>query len=225
MSKLVWGQAGNRKYEAGVQDVALFKRDATGAYPHGVAWDGVTAVNETPSGGEPTKLYAGNTVYATLMSAEELAVTIEAYQSPEEFDECDGTAEIIPGVTIGQQDRKPFGLAYKTNIGNDTEGMSHGYKLHFIYGAQAKPSEKAHSTINESPEAQTLSWEASTTPVPVTGYKPTASFEIDSTKIDKDKLATIEGIVFGSEETEARLPLPDELIQLLGGAQEPGTEG
>lgn len=222
MSKLVWGQTGNRKYETGVKDVALFKRDATGAYPLGVAWDGVTAINESPSGGEPTKLYADDVVYGTLMSTEELGVTIEAYQSPEEFDECDGTAEIIPGVTIGQQDRKTFGLAYKTTIGNDTEGLGHGYKLHFIYGAQAKPSEKAHATINESPEAATLSWEATTTPVPVKDYKPTASFELNSTKIDADKLAAIEAIVYGSEEAEARLPLPDELIGILKGT---GAEG
>lgn len=222
MSKLVWDLIGDRQYETGVDKVALFVQEA-GAYPKGVAWSGVTAITESPSGAEPTPLYADNIKYLNLISAEELALSIEAYSSPEEFDACDGTASPVAGLNIGQQDRKTFGLVYRTIVGNDTEMNSHGYKLHLVYGCMAAPSEKAHNTVNDSPEATTLSWEVSTTPVNVTGYKPTSSLEINSTKVDKSKLTALEAILFGSDDVEARLPLPDEIITLLGGTV--GEEG
>lgn len=218
MSKLVWNQTGERTYETGVEECALFPQDASGRYPLGVAWEGITNVTETPSGAEPTKLYANNAVYATLMSAEELGGSIEAYTYPDEFAECDGSAEIATGVKIGQQPRKAFGLAYKTLLANDVVGTAYGYKLHIIYGAMASPSEKAHATVNDSPEAQTMSWEFSTTPASVTGHKPTASIEIDSTKADPAKLAELEAMIYGSEEADAKLPTPDEIIALMGEA-------
>lgn len=216
MSKLVWNQTGERLYETGVEQCALFLQDASGKYPQGVAWEGITNVTETPSGAEPTKLYANNAVYATLMSAEELGGTIEAYTYPDEFAECDGSATVATGVKIGQQARRAFGLAYKTLIGNDVVGTAFGYKLHIVYGAMASPSEKAHATVNDSPEAQTMSWEYSTTPASVTGHKPTASIEIDSTKADAEKLAELEAMIYGSDDKEASLPTPDEIIALMG---------
>lgn len=214
---LKWDQTGQKIYETGVKQCALYVQDSnTGKYPKGVAWNGITAINESPSGAEQTKLYADDTVYANLVSAEEYGSTVEAYTYPDEFAECDGSKEIAPGVMIGQQERKPFGLAYKTTIGNDVASTAYGYKLHLVYGALAKPSEKSHSTINDSPEAATLSWELSTTPVAVDGCKPTASMEIDSTKADPEKLAALEKILYGSTEAEARLPLPDEVKGLMG---------
>ena len=215
MSKLVWNQTGERTYETGVEQVALFPQDASGTYPLGVAWEGVTNVTESPSGAEPTKLYANDAVYGTLLSAEELGGSIEAYMFPDEFAACDGSVSIAQGVTIGQQDRKAFGLAYKTLIGNDVVGTAFGYKLHIIYGAKASPSEKAHATVNDSPEAQTMSWEFTTTPASVTGHKPTASIEIDSTTADPAKLAELEAMIYGSDDKEPTLPTPDEIMALM----------
>lgn len=218
--KLVWDKTGDRLYETGVEQCALFPQDETGAYPKGVAWNGITNVTESPSGAEPTKLYANDRVYGTLMSAEELGGTIEAYTFPDEFAECDGSDSIVPGVKIMQQPRKAFGLAYKTLIGNDVVGTNYGYKLHIIYNALASPSEKAHSSVNDSPEADTMSWEFSTTPVNVAGYKPSASMEFDSTKADTKKLAALEAIIYGSDDTEPRLPFPDEIIELMKKSEE-----
>lgn len=219
MSKLVWDQTGERLYETGIEQVALYKQ-VSGAYPKGVAWNGVTALNITPSGAEPTALYANDKKYLTLMSVEELGGTIEAYTYPDEWAECDGSAELAPGVYIGQQARATFGLVGKTLIGNDTENTKHGYKLHLIYGGLASPSEQSNATINDSPEAKTMSWEFSTTPVSVTGFEPTSYICIDSTKVDADKLAALEAILYGSdsEAKEARLPLPDEVASLISAA-------
>lgn len=214
MSKLVWDETGKRFYETGVKNGVLYVQE-NGAYPKGVAWNGLTAVTESPSGAEATPLYADDIKYLNLMSAEEFGATIEAYTYPEEFEVCDGSASLLDGVTIGQQARKTFGLAYKTTIGNDVDGNDHGYKLHLIYGCLAAPSEKAYATINDSPEAITFSWEITTTPVNVTGYKPTAIVTIDSTKCDKAKLEALEAVLFGSESEEARLPLPDEIKTLM----------
>lgn len=214
MSKLVWDQIGDRLYETGVSKGVLYPQ-VSGEYPKGVAWNGLTAVSESPSGAEPSPLYADDTKYASPMSVEEFGASIDAYTYPEEFAECDGSASIAPGVLVGQQTRKPFGLCYRTVIGNDTEYNEHGYKLHLIYGAQAAPSEKGYSTINDSPEAITFSWEVTTTPVEVPGFKPTASLVIDSTKADATKLAALEEILYGSESEEARLPLPSEIIELF----------
>ena len=215
MSKLVWDQTGERLYETGVKQGVLYPQAAGGTYPQGVAWNGLTAVTESPSGAEATALYADDAKYLSLISAEEFGGTIEAYMSPEEFDECDGTASIAGGVSIGQQKRKAFGLCYKTTVGNDVDGNDHGYKLHIIYGANAAPSERAYATINDSPEAMTLSWEFTTTPVAVTGFKPTSCVTIDSTKADKSKLEALEAILYGSDDEEARLPLPDEIATLM----------
>lgn len=222
MSKLVWDQTGEREYETGVKNGVLYVQGEGGTYPKGVAWNGLISVTESPSGAEATALYADDIKYLNLMSNEEFGATIEAYMSPEEFDQCDGTASIATGVSIGQQKRKAFGMAYKTTIGNDVDGNDYGYKIHLIYGALAAPSEKAYSTINDSPEAMTLSWELSTTPVNVKGFKPTASVVIDSTKADPTKLKKLEEILFGAESTEARLPLPDEIVSIIGTTSEPG---
>lgn len=215
MAKIVWDQTGQKTYETGVKNGVLYPQGEGGTYPKGVAWNGLTAVTESPSGAESNPLYADNIKYLNLISAEEFGATIEAYTYPEEFAECDGSAEIAPGVTIGQQARKTFGMSYKTTLGNDTNGNEYGYKLHLIYGALAAPSEKAYATINDSPEAITFSWEVTTTPVAVTGLKPTASLTIDSTKVDKDKLAALEDILYGKGEAEARLPLPNEIAELM----------
>lgn len=223
MSKLVWDQTGEREYETGAKNGVLYPQGEGGTYPKGVAWNGLISVTESPEGAEATALYADDIKYLNLMSNEEFKATIEAYMSPVEFDQCDGTAEIAKGVSIGQQKRKQFGMAYKTTIGNDVDGNDYGYKIHLIYGALAAPSEKAYSTINDSPEAMTLSWELSTTPVNVEGFKPTASVVIDSTKADPTKLKELEEILFGSESTEARLPLPDEIVSIIGTASEPST--
>ena len=222
MSKLVWDQTGEREYETGVKNGVLYVQGEGGTYPKGVAWNGLISVTESPSGAEATALYADDIKYLNLMSNEEFGATIEAYMSPEEFDQCDGTASLATGVSIGQQKRKTFGMAYKTTIGNDVDGNDYGYKIHLIYGALAAPSEKAYSTINDSPEAMTLSWEVSTTPVTVNGFKPTATVVIDSTKVDKKKLTALEDILFGSASKEARLPLPDEIVSIVGTTSEPG---
>ena len=214
MSKLVWDQTGERLYETGVRNGVLYVQDG-GIYPKGVAWNGLTAVTESPSGAEATALYADDIKYLNLMSNEEFGATIEAYTYPDEFAECDGSAALVAGVMLGQQKRKTFGLCYRTALGNDTEGSDYGYKLHIIYGALAAPSEKAYATINDSPEAITFSWEVSTTPVEVEGYKPTASITIDSTKVDAAQLAALEAVLYGSEDAEARLPLPGEIKTLM----------
>lgn len=222
MSKIVWDNTGDRLYETGVKNGVLYPQ-SNGTYPKGVAWNGLTAVTESPSGAEATALYADDMKYLNLYSAEEFGATVEAYTYPEEFGECDGSATIAKGVQIGQQTRKAFGMCYRTVIGNDTDGEAHGYKLHIIYGAMASPSEKAYATINDSPEAITFSWELTTTPVNVTGKKPTASIVIDSTKADPTKLAALEVILYGKDPTtsggndgeEPRLPLPDEIAELM----------
>ena len=214
MSKLVWDQSGERFYETGVKNGVLYI-PTSGVYSKGVAWNGLTAVTESPSGAEATALYADDIKYLSLMSAEEFGATIEAYTYPEEFGECDGSASLAAGVSIGQQARKTFGLSYKTTIGNDVDGNEHGYKLHLIYGCLAAPSEKAYATINDSPEAITFSWEVTTTPVNVTGHKPTACITIDSTKADPTKLAALEAKLYGSETVEASLPLPDEIAEMF----------
>ena len=215
MSKMVWDQTGERLYETGVEQVALYPQ-VDGAYPKGVAWNGITAVNVTPSGAEPTPLYANDKKYAVLMSAEELGGTIEAYMYPDEWEACDGSASMIPGVYVGQQPRTTFGLVFKTLIGNDTEGIKHGYKLHIIYGALASPSEQSNATVNDSPEAKTMSWEFSTTPVEIPGFEPTSHITIDSTTVNAEKLAALEAKLYGSADEEPTLPMPDELATLLG---------
>ena len=215
MAKLAWDNIGERLYETGVKQGVLYPISATGVYDKGVAWNGLTAVTESPSGAEATPLYADDIKYLNLMSNEEFGGTIEAYMYPDEFMECDGSASLVAGVSIGQQPRKTFGLCYRTTLGNDVASNDYGYKLHLVYGALASPSEKAYATINDSPEAITFSWEFSTTPVNVTGHKPTASLTIDSTKVDAEKLAALEAILYGSESEEARLPLPDEIATLM----------
>lgn len=215
MSKLVWDQVGERLYETGTKKGVLYPFEGN-AYAKGVAWNGLTAVTESPSGAEATAIYADDIKYLNLRSAEEFGATIEAYTYPDEFAECDGSAYIAPGIKIGQQKRKMFGFSYTTTLGNDTEGDDHGYKIHLVYGATASPSEKSYQTINDSPEAITFSWEVATTPVEVKGFKPTATLEIDSTKVDADKLKALEDILYGTENAEPRLPLPDEVVALVG---------
>lgn len=214
MSKLVWDKTGERQYENGVDRgvLYLFKN---GAYGNGTVWNGLTAVNESPSGAEASALYADNIKYLNLMSAEEFGASIEAYMYPDEFAECDGSAEIAPGVYAGQQKRCMFGFSYRTKLGNDVDGGDFGYKLHLLYGCLASPSEKGYATENDSPEAITLSWEISTTPVEVPGLKPTSCVTIDSTKVDAEKLAALEAILYGSDDGEARLPLPKELATIF----------
>lgn len=225
--KLVWDKTGEHFYETGVKQGVLYPQSTSGTYPKGVAWNGLTAVTESPSGAEATPLYANDIKYLNLQSVEEFGATVEAYTCPDEFGECDGSAEIADGVYIGQQKRKAFGMCYKTTLGNDVAGNDYGYKLHIIYGAMAAPSEKAYDTINDSPEAMTLSWELTTTPVSVTGAKPTASLVIDSTKADTTKLAALEEILYGKDGTgedkatgavDPRLPLPDEIAELMAKA-------
>lgn len=218
MSKLVWDQTGERLYETGVKQGVLYPQADGGTYPKGVAWNGLTSVTESPSGAEATALYADDIKYLNLISTEEFGGTIEAYMYPDEFAECDGSASLAAGVYIGQQSRKTFGLCYRTTLGNDVQTNDYGYKLHLIYGALASPSEKAYETINDSPDAITFSWEFNTTPVNVTGFKPTSSITIDSTKVDAAKLTALEKILYGDGENEARLPLPDEVAQVMADA-------
>ena len=215
MSKLVWDQITEKIFETGVKKGVLFVQNAAGEYPTGVAWNGLTAVTESPSGAEPSPIYANDAKYAVIMSSEEFAATIEAYTYPTEFEACDGSAELAPGVVIGQQNRSPFGLAYQTTIGNDVSGLDYGYKLHLLYGALAAPSEKGYETINDNPDAITFSWEVSTTAVAVAGKKPTAILTIDSTKVSAEKLAILEGIIFGTDNSDPRLPLPDEVASIF----------
>lgn len=225
MAKIVWDKTGEHFYETGVKNCVLYI-PTEGVYSKGVAWNGITAITESPSGAEATALYADDIKYLNLYSVEEFGATIEAYTYPDEFAECDGSSELVAGVKIGQQARKPFGLCYRTTIGNDTDGNDHGYKLHIIYGAMASPSEKSYNTINDSPEAVTFSWELTTTPVNVAGAKPTASITIDSTKVDEQKLAALEEVLYGKDGTgsdhtgaaEPRLPLPDEIKTIMTAA-------
>lgn len=214
MSKLIWDQVGERFYETGVKQGVLYI-PTDGVYSKGVVWNGITAITESPSGAEATPLYADDTKYLNLISAEEFGCTIEAYTFPDEFYACDGSAELVSGVMLGQQSRSIFGLSYRTALGNDTEGTEHGYKLHLIYGCLASPSERGYSTVNDSPEAITFSWEVKTTPVNVTGFKPTSCITIDSTKVDATKLAALEEMLYGSDNTDAKLPLPDEIATIF----------
>lgn len=215
MAKLVWNENGKRFYETGVEKGVLYPQEG-GAYPKGVVWDGLTGVTESPSGAEATPLYASNIKYLNLMSKEEFGATVEAYTYPDEFAECDGSAELTKGVSVGQQPRKLFGMSYVTLKGNDTESTDHGYKIHLIYGAMASPSERAYATVNESPEAITFSWAITTTPVEIKGMKPSACITIDSTKVEAPKLKALEDALYGTAEKEAHLPLPEELITILG---------
>ena len=217
MSKLVWDAVSEHLYETGVDRGVLYRRDAQNEYSSAYAWNGLTAVNESPSGADETKLWAYNIKYLSIRAAEEFGGTIEAYTYPDAFAECDGSAEIATGVYIGQQNRKPFGLCYRTVLGNDTDLNDHGYKLHLVYGATCNPSEKAYATINDSPEAITFSWEFTTTPVSVTGHKATACVTIDSTKVNASRLKDLEDVLYGTENTDGRLPLPDEVASILSG--------
>ena len=213
--KLTWDEISKRLFETGVSQGVLYPVSTIGTYPLGVAWSGLTAVTESPSGAEANPIYADNIKYLNMISAVDFGATIEAYMYPDEFAECDGSAALATGVVIGQQKRRGFGFCYKTVLGNDTEMNDYGYKLHLVYGCIAAPSEKSYSTVNESPEAMTLSWEITTTPVPVTGFKPTACLTIDSTKVDPAKLAALEDILYGTAEADARLPLPDEVYAIM----------
>lgn len=217
MPKLVWDQTTEHLYETGVNQCALYLQDSDGTYPTGVAWNGISSIQESPSGADASDIYADNIKYLTLRAAEDFGATIEAYTYPDEFAVCDGTAAPTKGVYIGQQTRKAFGLAYKTLIGNDTEGTDYGYKLHLIYNATASPSEKQYQTVNDSPEAISFSWEISTVAVNVDGYKPTATITIDSTKADKAKLTALEETLFGSDSGTAKLPSPSEVIAMMSG--------
>jgi len=217
MPALIWDAIGDRFYETGVDHGVLYIPDVSGEYATGVAWNGLTTVTETPSGAEPTAQYADNIKYLNLFSAEEFGCTIEAFTYPDEFAEFDGLALPVPGVAVGQQSRKTFGLSYRTRIGNDLEGDDHGYKLHLVYGCQASPSEKAYNTINDAPEAITFSWEVSTTPAPITGYKPTSLIVIDSRTVDEVDLTAFELIIYGDTATAAQLPTPDEVLAAFSG--------
>lgn len=217
MSRLKWDQIGERYYETGVKQGVLYLQ-VDGAYPNGVAWNGLSAVTESPSGAESTPVYADDTKYLNLTSVEEFGATVEAYTYPPEFDACQGYEELAPGVTIGQQAHQAFGMCYKTTVGNDTKGNAFGYKLHLIYGAIAAPSERNYQSVNDSPEPMAMSWELTTTPVAVEGKEPTASLCIDSTKTDAKVLKALEDVLYGTEAEDARLPLPDEIVEILTSA-------
>lgn len=218
MTKLVWDDESSRIYETGTDRGVLYPKTVGGAYGTGVAWNGLTAVTESPSGAEETKLFADNIKYLSLYSAEEFGGTIEAYTYPDEWEECDGSKELAPGVHIGQQARKGFGLCYRTVIGNASEGESYGYKIHIVYNGMASPSEKSYSTINDSPEAITFSWQFSTTPTSFgENLKPSATLVIDSTKIAEDKLTAIEALLYGSTTEDPTLPTPARIIEIVGG--------
>lgn len=222
MSKLVWDQIGERLYRTGVEQGAVYVQSATGEYGAGEAWNGLTNVTESPTGAEVTPLWANDHKYGELVSAEEFAGSIEALMYPDGFKACNGEATVVKGFTVGQQARMPFGMVYKNLIGNDVVGTDFGYELNIVYGARVTPSEKAHNTVNDSPEAETMSWEFTTTPVDIPGFKPSAKLTFNSTEVDADKLAALEAILYGSAETEARLPLPEEVITLM---KEDGASG
>lgn len=215
MAKLVFDELGKRFYETGVSNAVLYPQADDGSYPKGVAWNGITAANESPSGAESNDQYADNIVYLSLTGAEKFEGTIEAFSSPAEFDECDGMKELYKGLTVSQQTRKPFGFAYKSILGNDIKGNDYGYKLHIWYGCKAAPSERSHSTVNDSPEPQNPSWSISSTPVAVPGAKPSSVLTFNSTTTPADKLKKIEDILYGTDEADARLPLPTEILELL----------
>jgi hypothetical protein len=217
MAPLTWDQVGDRIYETGVDHGVLYLPDQAGVYNTGVAWNGLTTVTESPSGAEPNAQYADNIKYLNLISAEEFGATIEAFTYPDEFSECDGTALPSPGLAVGQQGRKMFGLSYRSRVGNDIDGTEFGYKLHLVYGCQAAPSEKAYATINDSPEAIAFSWDVTTTPVPVTGYKPTSLIVVDSTVVTPAHLQSLEDLLYGVAATPAALPTPDAIITLFAG--------
>ena len=218
MSKIVWDKTGERLYETGVDHGVLYPVQEDGTYSLGVAWNGLTAITESPSGAEATPLFADNIKYLNMVSAEDFGCTIEAYTYPDEFAECDGSATIATGVNIGQQARKTFGLCYRTIVGNDVESNGHGYKLHLLYGCLAAPSEKSYTSVNDSPEAITFSWEVSATPVNVTGHKPTACLTIDSTKVSAEKMAAIEEALYGSTSVEPKMLMPDEIVAIINAA-------
>lgn len=219
MAKLIWDNVGEKKFKAGVDRGVLYPVDNTGAYPLGVAWNGLITISESPEGGDENAFYADNIKYGTLRGTEDFGGSIEAYYSPREFDLCDGTAELTTGVFVQQQTRKTFGLSYRTLIGNDVMGLDYGYEIHLVYGASASPSEKSRETVNESPDAQSLSWDFTTVPVPVTGYKPASHLVIDSTLFTtteaQDALTAFEDIIYGTDNVDPRLPLPDEVKSLL----------
>ena len=215
MAKLVWDQSGQKFFETGVSNGVLYVSDGQGGYLKGVAWNGLTSVAENPSGAESNPVYADNIKYLNIISAEEFGATIEAYTYPDEFMECDGSAQVVAGVNIGQQARKSFGISYRTRVGNDVAGDNLGYKIHVIYNCQAAPSGKTYSTVNESPEAITFSWEVTTTPVPVEGFRPTATVVFDSTKLDAEKMAAVENALYGDASSEASLPSIEELLALV----------
>lgn len=215
MARLIWDEVGQRFFETGVKNGVLYVQDNDGTYKNGVVWNGLTAVTESPSGAEETPLYADDVKYLTLRSAEEFGATIEAYTYPVEFEQCDGSASIAEGITIGQQARRAFGLCYRTSVGNDIQGQNYSYKLHLIYGCTVAPSEKSYSTINDNPEAITFSWELSTVPVPVDGFSPTASLVIDASKVDEEKMQLLENALFGDDQNEAKILLPNEILDLI----------
>lgn len=217
MSKLVWDQVGVRTYETGVDHGVLYLQN-NGKYDKGVAWNGLIGVTETPSGAEATSLYADNMKYLTMTSAEDLGLSLSCYTSPDEWDSCNGEAQVADGVTLAQQARSKFGLSYRTKLGNDTEGEDHGYKLHLVYGCSATPSERAYESVNDSPAAITFSYTISTIAVPVDGFKPTALITIDSTKVDKNKLKALEEILYGTDEKDPSLPLPNDIVKLFAAA-------
>ena len=215
MARLIWDEVGQRFFETGVKNGVIYVQNNDGSYANGVVWNGLTAITESPSGAEETPLYADDVKYLTLRSAEEFGATIEAFTYPEEFEQCDGSATIADGITVGQQARRAFGLCYRTAVGNDIQGQEFSYKLHIIYGCTVAPSEKSYSTINDNPEAITFSWELSTVPVPVDGFKPTASLVIDANKVDAGKLQLLENALFGDAENEATLLLPNQIMELM----------
>lgn len=217
-NKLVWDQTGERLYETGVKQTALYPMDNSGAYPKGVAWNGITGVTESPSGAEPTAMYADDIKYLDILSTETYAATIEAYMYPDEFKACNGEVELAEGVVIGQQKRQKFGLCYKTTLGNDTDGEDYGYELHLVYGCLAAPSEESHASKNESPEGMTMSWSVSTTPVDVEGAKPTATVTINSVKAGEKVMKALEDVLYGSTTVGARLPLPNEIKNIVATA-------
>jgi hypothetical protein len=217
MAPLTWDDVGDRLYEVGVDHGVLYIPDATGVYNSGFAWNGLTTVTESPSGADPNPQYADNIKYLNLIAAEEFGCTIEAFTYPDEFAECDGTDVSTPGLAVGQQGRKMFGLSYRTKIGNDVDGVDHGYKLHLVYGCQAAPSDKAYATINDSPAAISFSWDVTTSPHPVTGKKPTSLIVVDSTVVDPADLTALEQLLYGQAATPAALPTPDAVIALFAG--------
>jgi hypothetical protein len=217
LTRVTWDQVGQRFYETGVDHGVLYIPNNNGVYVDGYGWNGLTGITDTPSGAEPSAQYADNIKYLNLVSAEEFGGTITAYTYPDEWAQCDGSASPQVGIVVGQQGRKTFGLAYRTRIGNDLQGPDYGYKLHLVWGALASPSEKANTTINDSPEAVEFSWEFTTTPVPVTDLKPTSTMVIDSTKVDADALAALEDILYGTVGVDPMLPSPDDVLALFAG--------